>query len=333
MSDGLFIGIVFGAVVPTTIAVYTALVRNSRTKMRTAGIRFGGRDWLAGATLLALAALAYLPFLLMRRPGADAAAAERLLTLLILSAQLLLVGVHLYVSWRTRIHDRLQSGPAPAERQYDDGTPVSFGKSDGPVKRPEIKVRSLICDRLGSGDRLELTWATFGNGIEFLIDQINSHAPKLYPDLVVGVNSVGMAIGTSILGALVGPRGRFGYVRTEDPEHKITEECLPDLPRADPNRRRIALVVDHEVKSGSAIASVARRLHERYDPPESGETDELKVKVLFAAFVACDLEKTPIHDMHDLIAHGVFAQEREGFLPDFLAFSPTHRTWAPERMR
>lgn len=71
--------------------------------------------------------------------------------------------------------------------------PISVAISKPGEQDRRIEVRRLIKRDSGSPSiQLELSWQTIGDGVEFLLQQLQEHAPEYVPDLCVGINEFGL---------------------------------------------------------------------------------------------------------------------------------------------
>lgn len=176
-------------------------------------------------------------------------------------------------------------------------------------------VRRLNDKGIGEGQKMLLSRRTFCEGIESLTVQIRAHAPKVAPELYVGINLPGVAMAALVAENLAPghtvPMGVLFLLTSTDGHHKIDVE-RSSLPAATNNPRQI-LVFDKEIKSGDAVKNAVIFLREKY-----GATATIRIAVL----VGAEVDTKRIRSMRDLLKDrgeqgGVNSEE---YLPDFLAF-------------
>lgn len=131
-----------------------------------------------------------------------------------------------------------------------------------PGNRQTISVHAL--PNPDSSKRLHLTWETFGQGIEYLREQILNYELRLQTDVCIAINDTGMAIASFLSGSIM-HRCKMGYIKTEGTAagggRRIIEQdsWLPTL-----SETPLILVVDSEIKSGSDLKVVVDRLRAEY---------------------------------------------------------------------
>lgn len=113
-------------------------------------------------------------------------------------------------------------------------------------------------------ERLRLGWETFGQGIEYLQDQILNYEQRLPADVCIAVNDAGLAIASFLSGSIM-HRCKMGYIKTEGTPagggRRIIEEdsWLPKL-----STEPLILLIDSEVKSGSNLKVVVEKMRAEY---------------------------------------------------------------------
>ena len=142
-----------------------------------------------------------------------------------------------------------------------------------PGKGQPIFVRTL--PNPNPSERLHLSWETFGQGIEFLRDQILNYEQRLPADICIAINDTGLAIASFLSGSIM-RRCKIGYIKTEGtPEgggRRIIEadSWLPKLSTIWSSEASeqlpvpLILVVDSEIKSGSDLKAVIEKLRAEY---------------------------------------------------------------------
>lgn len=149
-------------------------------------------------------------------------------------------------------------------------------------------VRAFSLPNPEKGQLLDLTWDTFGYGIERLMRQIKSLGRYLDVDICFGVNEAGLVMATFLASAQFG-RCSIGYLRCK----KVRD----DLTLADesfyPNAREAPTIVicDFEVKHADVVGFIAREVRTRY--PRA----ELYFAVFGAMTKGIDLEVAGIDDL------------------------------------
>ncbi len=121
--------------------------------------------------------------------------------------------------------------------------------------------------------RLYLSWETFGQGVEYLRDQILNYEERLPADACIAINDTGLAV-TSFLSGSIMHRCKIGYVKTEGTGgggRRIIESdsWLPKLATNRPSEASeqhipLILLVDSELKTGSDLKVVFERLRAEY---------------------------------------------------------------------
>lgn len=115
------------------------------------------------------------------------------------------------------------------------------------------------------GHLLDLTWNTFGFGVQRLMRQIKSLGRRLDADICFGVNEAGLVMATFLASAQFN-RCAIGYLRCNRVRNEITfaaESHYPDEAEAP-----VIVICDFEVKYADVVGHVARELRERYPGAE-----------------------------------------------------------------
>ncbi|MEU1813041.1 hypothetical protein [Micromonospora aurantiaca (nom. illeg.)] len=124
---------------------------------------------------------------------------------------------------------------------------------------PEICVFTL--PNLRPGNLLDLSWETFGFGIERIIRQIKNVGGRLDVDICFGVNEAGLVMATFLASAQFS-RCAIGYLRCSRARNGITlasESFYPDSVEAP-----TILICDFEVKHADVVGYLAREIRLRY---------------------------------------------------------------------
>lgn len=135
------------------------------------------------------------------------------------------------------------------------------------LKWPKSHARDVTLFTLpkrGTSGLLNITWTTFGEGIECLGEQIKNYGHRPPIKACIGINDAGLAM-AAFLNSSVLERKPLGYIRCEALTEGVKigrDSLLPDLP-PDPT----ILLVDFEVKSGKAQKSIIEELREKYGAP------------------------------------------------------------------
>jgi hypothetical protein len=149
-------------------------------------------------------------------------------------------------------------------------------------------VRAFSLPNPEKGQLLDLTWETFGFGIERLMRQIKSLGRYLEVDICFGVNEAGLVMATFLASAQFG-RCSVGYLRCK----KIRDDLTLDTGSFYPTVRETPTIVicDFEVKHADVVGLVAREVRARYP----------RAELYFAVFGAmtkdADLEVSSLDDL------------------------------------
>lgn len=115
------------------------------------------------------------------------------------------------------------------------------------------------------GHLLDLTWNTFGFGIQRIMRQIKSLGRRLDADICFGINEAGLVMATFLASAQFN-RCSIGYLRCNRARNAISfapESHFPDSVEAP-----VIVICDFEVKHADVVGLVARELRERYPGAE-----------------------------------------------------------------
>lgn len=128
-----------------------------------------------------------------------------------------------------------------------------------PNGNPVVRVFSLPNPQ--RGQLLDVTWDTFGYGIERLMRQIKNLGRYLEVDVCFGVNEAGLVMATFLASAQFG-RCPIGYLRCTKVRDRLAlaEESLYPVSRPAPT----ILICDFEVKHADVVGFVAAELRARY---------------------------------------------------------------------
>lgn len=190
----------------------------------------------------------------------------------------------------------------PSTPQKSDTTPVRALTSPKPPEQvgpeftltvptvehgnPDICVFSLPNPQ--PGQLLDLTWDTFGYGVERLSLQIKNLGKRLDADICFGVNEAGLAMATFLASSRFS-RCPIGYLRC----NKVRDGIELDTNSFYPETEEASTIVicDFEVKHADVIGYISRQLRDRYP----------KAELYFAVFGAMtkdrDLEVDSFDDL------------------------------------
>ncbi|WP_280382765.1 helix-turn-helix domain-containing protein [Nocardia wallacei] len=124
---------------------------------------------------------------------------------------------------------------------------------------PDISVFTLPNPR--PGQLLDLTWATFGYGVERLSAQIKNVGRRLDVDVCFGVNEAGLVM-ASFLASSRFSRCKIGYLRCNKVRDGIDLDDASFFPAAD--AATTIFICDFEVKHADVIGYLTRRVREHY---------------------------------------------------------------------
>ncbi len=128
---------------------------------------------------------------------------------------------------------------------------------------PVIRVFSLPNPQ--PGQLLDLTWQTFGMGVERLIRQIKNLGRRLDVDICFGINEAGLVMATFLASAQFG-RCSIGYLKC----NKVLDDIAlaPDSLYPAAREAPTIMLVDFEVKHADVVGFIAREIRQRYPRAE-----------------------------------------------------------------
>jgi transcriptional regulator with XRE-family HTH domain len=124
---------------------------------------------------------------------------------------------------------------------------------------PAIRVFSL--PNPNPGRLLDLTWATFGYGVERIQRQIKDLGRRLEVDICFGINEAGLVMATFLASAQFG-RCSIGYLKCNKIRDEVTlaaDSFLPETTDAP-----TIVICDFEVKHADVVGYIAGKLRQRY---------------------------------------------------------------------
>jgi hypothetical protein len=172
-----------------------------------------------------------------------------------------------------------------------------------PNGNPVIRAFSLPNPK--NGQLLDLSWETFGFGVERLMHQIKNLGRYLEVDICFGINEAGLVMATFLASAQFG-RCAVGYLRCK----KVRDDLALDAASLYPATRESPTIVicDFEVKHADVAGFIAREVRARYPGAE----------LYFAVFGAMtkdqDLEVSSFDDLT-----GATIMKAAGFQAVFIA--------------
>ncbi|MGW4799255.1 hypothetical protein ACWEPC_43245 [Nonomuraea sp. NPDC004297] len=137
------------------------------------------------------------------------------------------------------------------------------------------------------GQLLNLTWASFGYGIERLIHQIKNLGRRTDVDACFGINEAGLAMATFLASAQFG-RCPIGYLKCNKSREFISLDqasIFPELPDAPE-----VVLCDFEVKHADVVGFISRKIRNHYPGAQ----------IYFAVFGAMTKGKLEVDDFDDL---------------------------------
>ncbi len=149
-------------------------------------------------------------------------------------------------------------------------------------------VRAFSLPNPQSGQLLDLTWETFGFGIERLIRQIKNLGRCLDVDICFGINEAGLAMATFLASAQFG-RSAIGYLKCNKVRDDIALDANSFYPAV--SEARTIVICDFEVKHADVVGFIAREIRNRY--PQA----ELYFAVFGAMTKGSDLEVDSFDDL------------------------------------
>ncbi|GAA3127198.1 hypothetical protein [Streptosporangium carneum] len=128
---------------------------------------------------------------------------------------------------------------------------------------PEICLYSLPNPK--PGQLLNLTWTSFGYGMERLVQQIKNVGRRVDVDACFGINEAGLVMATFLASAQFG-RCPIGYLKCNKRRDLIALDrasVYPDLPGAP-----TIVLCDFEVKHADVVGFITREIRSRYPDAE-----------------------------------------------------------------
>lgn len=115
------------------------------------------------------------------------------------------------------------------------------------------------------GRLLDLTWETFGRGVERLKHQIKNLGRRLDVDICFGINEAGLVMATFLSSAQFN-RCPIGYLRC----NKVRDQISLDPASFFPDAKECPTIVlcDFEVKHADVIGVIVREIRDRYPKAE-----------------------------------------------------------------
>lgn len=128
---------------------------------------------------------------------------------------------------------------------------------------PAIRVFSLPNPQ--PGQLLDLSWDTFGFGIERIIRQIKNLGRRIDVDICFGINEAGLVMATFLASAQFG-RCAIGYLKC----NKVRDDIALAAESFYPSAREAPTIVlcDFEVKHADVVGFIAREIRRRYPKAE-----------------------------------------------------------------
>lgn len=201
--------------------------------------------------------------------------------------------------------DHSHSGPVLPSTGMGNLIGPDFDLAVPTVPNGNPVVRAFSLPNPEKGQLLDLTWSTFGYGIERLIRQIKNLGRYLEVDICFGVNEAGLVMATFLASAQFG-RCAIGYLRCKKVRDNLTLSGDSFYPTA--GDAPTIVICDFEVKHADVVGLVAREIRARY--PRA----ELYFAVFGAMTKGTDLEVAGIDDLT-----GARIMKAAGFQAIFIA--------------
>lgn len=128
---------------------------------------------------------------------------------------------------------------------------------------PAIRVFSLPNPQ--PGQLLNLTWASFGFGIERLIHQIKNLGRRLDADACFGINEAGLVMATFLASVQFG-RCPIGYLKCIKNRDEIALDAASSYPTL--QESPTIVLCDFEVKHANVVGFITHQLRQRYPGAE-----------------------------------------------------------------
>lgn len=148
--------------------------------------------------------------------------------------------------------------------------------------KTERLIRVYTLPNPNKTELLNLTWETFGLGIENLRKQIWSYEDDLSINACFGINDAGLVMAT-FLNASVMKQVKIGYIKSErSPAGAIIikDSSFPKL-----QKNPTLMLMDFEAKSGGSLKKVVQMIREKYIEPNiyvsvfGALTDKAELKI------------------------------------------------------
>jgi hypothetical protein len=138
---------------------------------------------------------------------------------------------------------------------------------------------------------LNISWETFGFGMERIVNQINDFPYHLDIDAFIGLDDAGLVM-TTILNSSKGTRSKIGYVQMSRKTNQISCGAASFFPELKPNPT--ILVTDIELRTGKSLEAGFNEILRKYDNPT----------IYFASLAALTKDSTcVISKFDDLVAY------------------------------
>ncbi len=158
---------------------------------------------------------------------------------------------------------RRSGSPAPRIRGGQVGQEFILTVPTVEYGNPEVDVFTLPNSQ--PGRLIDLTWETFGYGVERLSQQIKNLGKRLDMDICFGVNEAGLVMATFLASSRFS-RCRIGYLRCNKMRDGIHLDSASLYPEA--KDAPTIVICDFEVKHADVIGYLTRQLRDRYPKAE-----------------------------------------------------------------
>ncbi|MFN0074009.1 MAG: toll/interleukin-1 receptor domain-containing protein [Chloroflexota bacterium] len=125
-------------------------------------------------------------------------------------------------------------------------------------------LRIQILPNIDHDRLLNLSWETFGEGIEHLIDQIKNPGSRVLVNACFGINEAGLVMATFINSSTLGnvPLGHIRCGRVQANTVLLEESYYPNL-----DRNPCIMICDFEIKRADVLGVVINHLRMQYSDP------------------------------------------------------------------
>jgi transcriptional regulator with XRE-family HTH domain len=172
-------------------------------------------------------------------------------------------------------HNLRDQASGPRRRPGQIGSEFTLAVPTVEYCNPDIRVFTLPNPH--PGRLLDLSWDTFGHGIERLSQQIKNLGRRLDVDICFGINEAGLVMATFLASSRFS-RCPIGYLRCNKVRHGINLDSGSFYPEAKDSPTIV--ICDFEVKHADVIGYLARQVRDRYP----------KAEIYFAVFGAMTKE-------------------------------------------